>query len=272
VQPDGASVTNEYTARGELKKTYGSRTYPVEYTFDARGHMETMKTWTDFAVGTGAAITTWQYDGYRGFLTNKLYADNKGTGYSYKPSGRLETRTWARGVTTTYGYNNAGEMNSANYSDSTPDVTYAHDNRGRLTNVVQGAISAALLLDDEGRLITETRDGAFVSSAYNAQFGYRDQLSTSHGLLYEYYYDDASRLETVTDVFTTFTYNYLANSRLVANLASDYFSDNVMNSRRTYDGLNRLLSVTNYDAGSAASNSNAASTTLAIAPLNKIGP
>ena len=34
--PDATSMTNEYFLTGELKKTYGSRTYPVEYTYHGR--------------------------------------------------------------------------------------------------------------------------------------------------------------------------------------------------------------------------------------------
>ncbi len=32
--PDGAVVTNAFLANGLMQKTWGSRLYPVEYTFD----------------------------------------------------------------------------------------------------------------------------------------------------------------------------------------------------------------------------------------------
>ncbi|MBI2927424.1 MAG: hypothetical protein HYY24_17140 [Verrucomicrobia bacterium] len=57
-----------------MKKTSGSRTYPVEYTCDPQGRMKTMKTWQNFAGGSGTAITTWNYDAYRGWLNSKDYA------------------------------------------------------------------------------------------------------------------------------------------------------------------------------------------------------
>ena len=47
LQADGTSVSTEYYLSGELKKTSGSRTYPVEYTYDSQGRMKTMKTWKD---------------------------------------------------------------------------------------------------------------------------------------------------------------------------------------------------------------------------------
>ncbi|MGN6641649.1 MAG: hypothetical protein ACTHKU_01460, partial [Verrucomicrobiota bacterium] len=56
---DGTSVTNEYELTGLLKKTYGSRTYPVEYTYDYAGRMRTMKTWTNYASNLGSVVTTW---------------------------------------------------------------------------------------------------------------------------------------------------------------------------------------------------------------------
>ena len=59
-------MTNKYFLAGEHKTTYGSRAYPVEYTYDAQGRMLTMKTWKSFAANSGTAITTWNYDSQRG--------------------------------------------------------------------------------------------------------------------------------------------------------------------------------------------------------------
>ena len=69
--PDGTSVTNVYLSNGLLQETFGSRTYPVAYAYDYAGRMKTMTTWTNFASSLGAAVTTWNYDGYRGCLTNE---------------------------------------------------------------------------------------------------------------------------------------------------------------------------------------------------------
>ena len=69
--------------------------------------MKTMKTWQNFAGNSGTATTTWNYDGYRGWLTNKAYADGHGPSYSYTPGGRLKTRVWKR--------TGAGGANTASY-------------------------------------------------------------------------------------------------------------------------------------------------------------
>ena len=85
-----------------------------------------------FASDTGAALTTWNYSAQRGFLLSKQYADSQGPTYTYTAAGRLATRTWARGITTYYAYNPAGDLASVNYDDNlTPGVTHTYDRRGR---------------------------------------------------------------------------------------------------------------------------------------------
>ena len=46
VQPDGTSVTSEFYPTGQLKRQYGSRTYPVGYGYDYAGRVLTMTNWT----------------------------------------------------------------------------------------------------------------------------------------------------------------------------------------------------------------------------------
>ena len=41
----------------------------------SQGRMKTMKTWQSFSGNSGTAITTWNYDAYRGWLASKDYAD-----------------------------------------------------------------------------------------------------------------------------------------------------------------------------------------------------
>ncbi len=114
-----------------MKRTWGSRTYPQAYTYDAQGRVKTLTTWQDFAGESGAAVTTWHYHPQRGWLEGKTYADNRGTDYDYTPAGRLEYRTWARTIngtplTTTYRYTTGGDLEAIDYSDSTPDVGFTY--------------------------------------------------------------------------------------------------------------------------------------------------
>jgi len=71
-------------------------------------------------------------------LTRKEYDDGNGTDYTYYDSGWLKTRTWTRtdtggsGLVTTYSYDsNTGELTSADYSDSTTDISYTYTRTGQ---------------------------------------------------------------------------------------------------------------------------------------------
>ena len=132
VQPDGTSVTSEYYLTGELKRQYGSRTYPVGYGYDYAGRMNTMTNWTSFASGAGARVTTWNYDPYRGWLDSKTYdggapalrTPTRRPGACRRAPGRAASPP----PTATTG---AGALASVSYSDSTPGVTYPYDRLGR---------------------------------------------------------------------------------------------------------------------------------------------
>ncbi|HEV2208259.1 MAG TPA: hypothetical protein VG167_05750, partial [Verrucomicrobiae bacterium] len=68
VNPDGTTTTTEYWLTGEVKRNYGARTYPVGYGYDYAGRLSTMTNWSSFSGGTGARVTAWNYDQYRGWL------------------------------------------------------------------------------------------------------------------------------------------------------------------------------------------------------------
>ena len=279
LQPDGTTVANEYFPNGLLKKTSGSRTYPVEYTYDAQGRMKTMKTWQTFATDSGAAITTWNYDAYRGWLLSKDYPDattgaagTTGPDYTYTAAGRLLTRQWARTVsgnrlTTTYAYNLAGEMSGITYNDSvTPATTYGIDRRGRQTKVTRNSIVTTLTYNTASQLTGESYSGGTLAGlsvvpGYDA-FLRRStlQLFNSSTLLTSatYGYDNASRLQTVTENAVpatphSATYSYVANSPLVGQVVFKQNTTVRMTTTKTFDNLNRLASIATVGTGSAPS-------------------
>ena len=59
VQPDGTTVTSEFYRNGLLKRTYGSRTYPVAYAYDYAGRMSRMTNWASFASSYNLRVTSW---------------------------------------------------------------------------------------------------------------------------------------------------------------------------------------------------------------------
>ena len=103
VSSDGGVASFEYEPTGELRAQAGARTYPVRYTYDAQGRLDTLAT---FRAGTNAPpdLTRWSYDERRGWLTAKTYADGSAQRHEYRTDGRLTRRLWARGVETRYGF------------------------------------------------------------------------------------------------------------------------------------------------------------------------
>ncbi|MBC8009214.1 MAG: hypothetical protein H7067_03860, partial [Burkholderiales bacterium] len=220
-QPDATQTFTTYWPTGQVKRTWGSRTYPSEYAYDAQGRLKTLTTWQNFATSAGAAVTTWNYSTSRGWLENKRYADDKGPSFTYTPAGRLETRTWARTfggspLVTTYDYTESGDMESIIYSDTTPSVTHTYDRLGRIETTTD---AAGLLtrtyqnsrLDDEtystatgtlnllaGLAVTRTQ------GTYNrpATLGATSLTSVTYG------YDTAGRLGTLTQGTRVATLGY----------------------------------------------------------------
>ncbi len=243
---------------GERTKTWGAREYPVEDTFDPQGRMKTMKTWTLFAANYGSATTTWNYDSQRGWLSSKRYAGNTGPDYSYTDAGRLKTRTWARGDITGYTNNAAGEVERITYSDATGNVTNTFDRRGRVTTVNSGTNVTSRLYSEAGLLLSETMNGLVVSNRFDELLRRTNVAVVVNGSVVAstgYGFDLASRLAMVTDGTNSATYSYVANSPRIAQLLFKQNSTTRMTTSKSYDFLNRLLSIGNVLAGGTSAES-----------------
>ncbi|HXC35673.1 MAG TPA: RHS repeat-associated core domain-containing protein, partial [Candidatus Acidoferrales bacterium] len=263
INPDDTVATNVYYSDGLLEETYGSRTYPVEYTYDYAGRMKTMTTWTNFAASAGAATTTWNYDPYRGFMTNKAYADGRGPTYSYTAAGRLRTRVWARGIATIYSYDKAGELSTVSYSDSTPAVTKSYDRLGRLAAVVSGSTMDRMAYNDADQLLSETYsggqlDGLSVSNVYDGLLRRTNLTVNSATTLAStaYGYDAASRLLTVSDGTNTAAYTYIGNSSLINEISFTNNGVARMTTTKQYDYLNRLTKIQSSAGGATVASFN----------------
>jgi RHS repeat-associated protein len=252
---DFTATTNEYYLTGDLQRTSGSRTYPVEYAYDPRGRLKTMTTWTNFAAGSGAAITTWNYDS-RGFFSGKLDANNKGPTYTYSPGGRLKTRTWARGVTTTYNYNNAGDLSTVAYSDTTPGETYTYDRLGQSKTVLKNGRTTTFDYNGAGEVLKETYTGGtwaglMVTNNYDSLLRRASVIVAGlAATLNAYTYDTASRLASVGDGTSSANYSYLANSPLVNQITYKQGTTTRLTTTKNYDLLDRLKDITSLPSAS----------------------
>ena len=253
VQPDGGVVTNQYYPTGELQKTWGSRTYPVVYTWDNQGRMATMQTFTNFAGSNGVATTTWTYHPQHGRLTGKTYQDGKGPTYTYTPAGRLATRTWARGVVTTYQYGNAGDLAFVTYSDNTHGVANTYDRLGRLVQVQDGSGERVLSYGTGGLQTSEAHaNDIFAGLGVQRQYDTLLRLSGLSATVAgsgsvtnqaSYGYDNGSRLSQVAFGSNTVSYTYLTNRALVGTITCHNGTSNVLITTKQYDGFGQITNI-----------------------------
>jgi len=247
--PDNSVKWTAYNLRDEVQAEWGSQTYLTWKEYDAYGKLVTLRTWqvaptlnadsmpTD--APEGSAVTIWNYDPASGLLTNKRYADNKGSDYSYDAAGRLVTRLWARlfnsaRLATHYTWNGFGELTAVDYADETPDVAIAYDRLGRPTSQGNGVAvsiftysSATLRLSSEGITYDLDRDGApdlvrqldRSQDAHLRPAGYQLKNGTTVETQAAYGYDNAGLIERVDGGdLGAFTYGYVSGSSLIGKV------------------------------------------------------
>jgi RHS repeat-associated protein len=225
-----------------------------------------MTNWSGFSTGSGPRMTTWIYDGQRGWLTNKVYADGTGPAYSYTPAGRLQSRTWMRSdtngnpISTAYLYDTAGSLTNIYYSDGTPAVTNSYDRLGRLNSVVCNGMTETLTYNLANELLADSfsggpLDGLSVTNGYDADLRRTLVSALAGGNQFQsasYGYDYASRLASVTDNNNnSANYSYLANSPLVSQIVFKQSSTTRMTTKKQYDYLNRLTQMSSAPSASS---------------------
>ncbi len=143
--PDSSTTSFTYDLMDRRTLVTGTGTYPVWYEYTAYGELWKMKTWRSGTPPTGGDQTTWDYQPSTGFLLSKTDAAGKTVSYTYDTAGRLFTRTWHRGVSSTYAYNSFGQIDGVTYSDGgvTPGSTFTYDRLGRPSTTTQGGHSWA---------------------------------------------------------------------------------------------------------------------------------
>ncbi|MDA3798548.1 MAG: RHS repeat-associated core domain-containing protein [Kiritimatiellae bacterium] len=213
-----------------------------------------------FANPNDPAETEWLYDYPTGLLTNKVYDDGNGTSYTYYPNGKLYTRTWARGVTSTNLYTGCGELLQVDYSDDTVSKTYTYTRLGQIGTVADGGCSVARIYDVCFSLnlayetIIDFSNFKFTSTYYNYDENGRS-MGYSVGDTYYgsplksdlYDFDEFGRPATLRSIVgtetNTFNYNYLYGSAMVSSITnnlgfgiSKYYEDN----------RNLIVGVSNY--------------------------
>ncbi len=133
ILPDQRVVTQQYALTGEIALAVGGDNIPVQYQYQ-QGRITNITTWRTYGNNSTAETTTFTYTPARGFLQSKSYAGAPGPTNTYYDSGRTNSRTWGNGQTTSYVYNNAGDLAQVNYSGM-PSVTYTYNARDQIQQV-----------------------------------------------------------------------------------------------------------------------------------------
>ena len=162
----------------------------------------------------GGNTTTWGYDmfGRVNFKTNAL--NSRILAYTYDEVGHLKTRTSAAKGTTTYGYDDVGNLLSVNYPIS-PDVAFTYDAVNRLATMTDAVGPTTFHYDAGGNLDYE--DGPWATdrvtyvhhaSAPHLRTGFTLQQPAGTWTQ-TWNYDGAHRIETLASPAGEFGYAYL---------------------------------------------------------------
>ncbi|HAS82554.1 MAG TPA: hypothetical protein DCS43_07765, partial [Verrucomicrobia bacterium] len=216
-----------YSVEGQLIATWGA-TYPVYYEYDEFNRMSAMYTYrgtneinsvSDFnSLLSAFDKTSWQYDQATGLLTNKLYSDGNGTSYTYTPDGKLATRTWARGVVTTYSYDTCcGALTNITYSDNTPSVSYTYDRLGRQVTITDAQGTRTNVYDATTLALVEEQlpDGTVLERTQDT-YGRASGISLGDDYEVNYAYDGYGRFHSVSSAYSVVEYSYLEGSLLIS--------------------------------------------------------
>ena len=226
--PLGHTVTTTYDAEDHILAQRGA-TYPVDYAYDDYGEKISMTTYRNESLSNGD-VTRWLRDEATGLVTNKVYADGKGPFYSYTPDGRLATRTWARGVVTTYAYDSSGALTNTVYSDGTPTVSMAYDRVGNLVNATTAGVVTNLYAYDIVGNCTNEWQNDFNLTRYYDTLGRSTGYAINGTRQTTIAYDSFGRVSTMSvpsgqsnnpnnRTIEQFSWAYLPGSNLKASLS-----------------------------------------------------
>jgi RHS repeat-associated protein len=156
-------------------------------------------------------------------LTNKVYADGKGTAYSYTPDGKPATRVWARGVETAYSYDAAGSLTNIAYSGNTQPVSFTLDRLGLQKIITDATGIRVFTFNDAMQLAAETNAFAALNRTYDElgrSDGYQVTAGDASVQNVAYAYSDMGRFSSLSSAVplasNLWSYTYLANAGLIS--------------------------------------------------------
>lgn len=210
----------------------------TQYTYDNVGNRATRK-------DANLRDTVYGYD-----TANRLVSAtgpmNRVWTYANDPNGNVTQVVDANGNATPaggdgqtmYAYDGLNRVSSIDYSDTTPDVTFAYDGNDNQTQMTDGAGTETYAYDTLDRLTGVTRASNTFSYVYD--LANLTQVTYPGGTSTAYTYDDDERLLTAASagLSTAYAYDQAGNLRTSTLPAASGLVET-----RTYDRSGRLVDI-----------------------------
>ena len=253
----GGTTCYSYDIRGRKTARYGTVSQPACFSYDEADRIIALTTFranegditVDPSGRTDGDTTMWLYDAATGLELKKTYADGSWTVKTYDKLNRLETRTKARGIVTTYQYAPlTGELVSVSHSDNTQPWIYSYNHLGQAISVSDASGIRELTYDAYGRVQQETSFGT-VESCLQEEYdivgrscGYRLMLGTrtiqdSH---LDYDHKNAIVGMNMEGLDTPFTWEYDATSGFLNQLS---YPNGMVRKNIYHSSLNLIVSI-----------------------------
>jgi RHS repeat-associated protein len=234
-------------------------------------------------VNQGGQMRAWKYDAAKRAVYERIPEQsatiNDGSGtmwscaYTYTNFDAVATKTDARGVVTTNGYDSMNRLTSVSYDVShapnvtnTPNVTYSYDTsttsttKGLLLSVTIGTFQESYGYDSLNRVssITDLIDGKSYTKSYQYNTaGQLTQLTYPSGRVLLITYDSFSRLSSVGSYLSGVSYNAagkVTGLTLGSGVSETFGYDSQrleLNAQTVTKGSSTLMSLTYSYAASA---------------------
>lgn len=158
--------------------------------------------------GGAAQTTTLTYDGYGRLKTKQAPSQSHPTTYVYNEDDTVKSVTDARGVVSTFAYDDRHLSTVISYSApagiaASASVTFAYDAMGNRTSMSDESGSVAYSYDQLSRLTSEARQFKGLSGTYTLSYSYNSSgsltsITDPFGAMVNYSYDMTGRTTGIT--------------------------------------------------------------------------